>query len=614
MVSVCDWSADVKVGSHPIFMLIFRSVSSGERAAVTHKALSGTFAQFVRSVDEANFAMIPISTVSRPVEIGLRLTGIWPNSCIFFRLIWSAVMGTGLIFQYHYLLTHFSTKELPNLIDGLSTTLPYSLLFFKLIVLWVNNRYAFLSFLHCRIFISILTAMSEDWYEYSSMQAMINKGIIAHRCSKLIIGVYSTAVLLYSTASVSFRRQAGDDCRELLIKMELPFVFCESPIYEIVICVQFVHLMAVASSIGMLDALIVTLMLHIGGQIDIMHQQLEKICPTDNERDLSTAIMKSLINKHQKIISFSENIESLFSHIALMQFFSNTLIICCIGFLIVTSLGTDEGIRMLVKTVFFYIAITLEAFIFCFAGEYLSNKSKMVGDAAYESLWYTFKPRDCRTLLLVIMRSQKRLTISAGKFMDLSLEGFTTILHTSGQIDILCDALEEISPEKNDHRLAVAITKELIGKHQKIIIFSNKIEKIFCYIALIQFMSSTLVTCCLGFMIVTSIGTMEDSDSVDSSALMKAIVFYMAVTVEAFIFCFSGEYLSAKSKMIGDAAYKSIWYNLNPNESKLILLIMLRSQRRLTITAGKIMDLSLEAFTSIIKASVSYVSVLHAMY
>lgn len=38
------------------------------------------------------------------------------------------------------------------------------------------------------------------------------------------------------------------------------------------------------------------------------------------------------------------------------------------------SLGTDEGIKMLVKTLFFYIAITLEAFIFCFAGEYLSNK------------------------------------------------------------------------------------------------------------------------------------------------------------------------------------------------------------------------------------------------
>lgn len=77
------------------------------------------------------------------------------------------------------------------------------------------------------------------------------------------------------------------------------------------------------------------------------------------------------------------------------------------------------------------------------------------------------------------------------------------ILHASGQIDILCNSLREISPEKNNQKLAVSITKKLIGKHQKIIIFSNKIEKIFCYIALIQFMSSTLVTCCLGFMIVT---------------------------------------------------------------------------------------------------------------
>lgn len=51
--------------------------------------------------------------------------------------------------------------------------------------------------------------------------------------------------------------------------------------------------------------------------------------------------------------------------------------------------------------------------------------------------------------------------------------------------------------------------------------------------------------------------------------------------------------------MIGDAAYKSIWYDLKPNDSKLILLIMLRSQRRLTITVGKVMDLSLEGFTSV---------------
>lgn len=113
--------------------------------------------------------------------------------------------------------------------------------------------------LYCRIFNDILTAMSNDWRENSGMYAMIDKAILAHRCSKLTIGVYSTAVLLYSTASINFRKQTDDVCRDLLIKMELPFVFCESPIYEIVACVQFVQLMAVASSIGMLDALMITL-------------------------------------------------------------------------------------------------------------------------------------------------------------------------------------------------------------------------------------------------------------------------------------------------------------------------------------------------------------------
>jgi len=54
-----------------------------------------------------------------------------------------------------------------------------------------------------------------------------------------------------------------------------------------------------------------------------------------------------------------------------------------------------------------------------------------------------------------------------------------------------------------------------------------------------------------------------------------------------------------QSKMIGDAAYKSVWYDFAPKESKLVLLIILRSQRRLTITAGNMMDLSLEGFTSV---------------
>lgn len=108
---------------------------------------------FIRQTNRSRIwcAMIPTSTVSQSIKIGLRLTGIWPNSSIFFRFFWTIVMATGLIFQYQYLLNHFSTSEdLSNFLDGLSTTLPYNLLLLKLIILWRNNRYVFLTFLFIR--------------------------------------------------------------------------------------------------------------------------------------------------------------------------------------------------------------------------------------------------------------------------------------------------------------------------------------------------------------------------------------------------------------------------------------------------------------------------------
>lgn len=38
------------------------------------------------------------------------------------------------------------------------------------------------------------------------------------------------------------------------------------------------------------------------------------------------------------------------------------------------SLGSPDVSTILVKTLLFYIVMNLEAFIFCFAGEYLSTK------------------------------------------------------------------------------------------------------------------------------------------------------------------------------------------------------------------------------------------------
>jgi len=54
-----------------------------------------------------------------------------------------------------------------------------------------------------------------------------------------------------------------------------------------------------------------------------------------------------------------------------------------------------------------------------------------------------------------------------------------------------------------------------------------------------------------------------------------------------------------QSRMIGDAVYESLWYDLTPTENRGLLLMIVRSQKHLTLTVGKIMDLSLMQFSGV---------------
>ncbi|XP_018401491.1 PREDICTED: odorant receptor 13a-like [Cyphomyrmex costatus] len=370
--------------------------------------------------------MMSANTITRSIEIGLRIVGIWPGAtyAIVSRFFWTTTMIAAQIFQYRHMAMHLNSEDISQLMDGLSATLSYSLLCVKLIVFWTKQR----------IFEDVLASIATDWKECGdALYSMNNVANLSHRFSNLIIGLHSTAVLFYGIGVVALRSDDVVDAadRELFLKMELPFESGTSPIYEVVMTTQFLHQMTAATVIGVLSALLVTLVLHVGGQIDILREKLLDILPKEKTSSVSMITISSIIRKHQNIIVFTGKIEDLYSYIALAQFISNTIVICCLGFIIVNSIGANEGSSMLVRSLLFYVVINLEAFIFCFAGEYLSIKSKMIGDAAYESLWYDLTPSENRILLFLIMRSQKQLTITVGKFMNLSLQQFANVSFTS---------------------------------------------------------------------------------------------------------------------------------------------------------------------------------------
>ncbi|CAL1674364.1 unnamed protein product [Lasius platythorax] len=370
--------------------------------------------------------MSSMNTVCRPVEFGLRVIGVWPDTsyAILRQILCISSLAVFQTFQYQHLIVQFGQENLPLLMDVLSATLTYSLLFIKLIFFAFNTR----------LLDEIITCMVNDWKEreVSDNYTMTRIAYISRCFSNFIIVSYAASVIFYATGTLlRYKSDNQTDTRELILKMELPFAIESTSVYVAVLVTQFIHQTSAASMAGVLNSLLITLVLHVGGQIDIVREKLSKITRKDIERGASDSIMKTLIVRHQRIILFSKNIETLFSNIALIQFVSNTLIICCLGFIIMISIGVPGGSAVLVKSVLFYVLINLEAFILCFVGEHLSTKSKMIGDAAYESLWYELNPNQNRDILLMILRSQKHLTLTVGKVVDLSLKQFASIVKAS---------------------------------------------------------------------------------------------------------------------------------------------------------------------------------------
>ncbi|XP_018301852.1 odorant receptor 22c-like [Mycetomoellerius zeteki] len=149
----------------------------------------------------------------------------------------------------------------------------------------------------------------------------------------------------------------------------------------------------------------------------------------------------------------------------------------------------------------------------------------------------------------------------------------------------------------------------LIKRHNRVISYSNNIEQLFSFIALMQVVWNTLVICSIGFLLIVSI-----HNEARGFVLVRTVSAYCVIMVEAFIICFAGEHLSLKGKLIANATYEMLWYDMPVNTEKILMFIIMRSQKRLTITAGKMIDMSFETFANIMKASASYISVLNAMY
>ncbi|XP_076640924.1 odorant receptor 82a-like [Halictus rubicundus] len=360
------------------------------------------------------------STISQPVKYGLYFVGIWPGTPFpgLHKLYWIVSMAVWQFCQYKYIVTHFKNKPLMEMIECLSITLPYTLLILKLCIIWTNHG----------VLREIISTMEEDCVKYAVIDTnnVISKTAdFSYRLTSTIAFLYLASATFYAAGGLAFLRSNDTMPRELLLNMDLPFDASESPSYELVVTAQVLHQTASSYTFGMFSALLVMMILHVGCLIDILCDILVQISAQEEDKLRFVAI------RHQEIVVLAERIEKLFTHISLCQLMANTLVTCCLGYLVITAVRSDNELPLLLKSISAYTVICLEIFVYCCAGEYLNTKSKMIIEAAYQMAWYDLHPNVSRQLVLLILKSQKGLPLTFGRFSTLSLRSFTRIMKSS---------------------------------------------------------------------------------------------------------------------------------------------------------------------------------------
>ncbi|XP_034938383.1 uncharacterized protein [Chelonus insularis] len=95
--------------------------------------------------------------------------------------------------------------------------------------------------------------------------------------------------------------------------------------------------------------------------------------------------------------------------------------------------------------------------------------------------------------------------------------------------------------------------------------------------------------------------------------LVKYLVFGGAQIIHLFFDCALSQKLIDFSTNIQEYLATGLWYDTPKKVQKLIVLVTLRSQLACKLTAGKILVLSLETFTTFVKTAASYFTVLASM-
>ncbi|KMZ10052.1 odorant receptor 13a isoform X1 [Drosophila simulans] len=398
------------------------------------------------------FYSYPYKALSFPIQcVWLKLNGSWPltESSMPWRSqsflataynvwAWYVIASVGITISYQ---TAFLLNNLSDIIittENCCTTFMGVLNFVRLIHLRLNQRK----------FRQLIENFSyEIWIPDSS------KNNVAAECRRRMVtfsimtSLLSCLIIMYCVlplVEIFFGPAYDAQNKPFPYKMIFPYDAQSSWIRYVMTYIFTSYAgICVVTTLFAEDTILGFFITYTCGQFQLLHQRIAGIFAGSNEElaeNIQLERLKCIVEKHNNIISFAKRLEDFFNPILLANLMISSVLICMVGFQIIT--GKNMFIGDYVKFIIYISSALSQLYVLCENGDALIKQSTLTAQILYECQWegsdrfeiHSFTPTSKRIrnqIWFMILCSQQPVRITAFKFSTLSLQSFTAILSTS---------------------------------------------------------------------------------------------------------------------------------------------------------------------------------------
>ncbi|KAF3054530.1 Odorant receptor 141 [Nylanderia fulva] len=179
------------------------------------------------------------------------------------------------------------------------------------------------------------------------------------------------------------------------------------------------------------------------------------------------------------------------------------------------------------------------------------------------------------------------------------------VMHACGQLKILINLMKHLVEEQRQEKHEVDKKLAAIVEHQmRIRNFLQLVENTMQQMCLIELTGCTTIVCILGYCIIVE---WEKSNTIATCSYFMSVTSMM---INMFLFCYTGEQLTAQAEKVAIKSCDLEWYRLPNKKARGIVLVMIISNLPTKITAGKLMDLSFKTYGDVVKTAVTYFNML----